>query len=251
MDGLIGIIANLCSITLVQPIDIIKTRYQVSLTSTSIREIYRNIYISRGWKGFYQGLSPNLMTYPIFWGVYFQTKKELSDLYIQTHELPASFAISLMASMTASCISNPLYVLKTRMQTYKMPRYSLVVREIYKDHGYKGMSKGLPATMLNDSKMAIQFPLYDLMQKKFDCAPISLILSKLISSSIFYPFDLIRVNQRNSSINLTIKNSLMQIYKTSGIRGFYRGLFLYTCVSTPNFVIMMLIKETIEKYYYQ
>ena len=66
-------------------------------------------------------------------------------------------------------------------------------------------------------------------------------------TALFYPLDNIRTNQRNF-IGLSISYVAKQIYNRYGMLGFYRGVLLYSMTSTPNFVLMVTIKEIIELY---
>ena len=251
MDGLIGIISNLCSTSIIHPIDVVKTRQQVNTMANKkipITKLIKNIYVHDGIKGYYRGLGPNLGAYPIFWGVYFQTRK-MCDISPTESVFLNRMIISMISSIAASTLANPFFVMKVRMQTYdKLPTYRRIISDIYREHGYKSVFKGLSSTILNDFKMALQFPLYDYFREHTDSVLLSSATSKLISSSLFYPFDLVRVNQRNSSTNLSLKQAFHQVYSTQGLRGLYRGVGLYNMVSTPNFVIMMLIKEGLDKY---
>ena len=114
---------------------------------------------------------------------------------------------------------------------------------MYKENGLKTMTKGLPSTYINNMKLGAQFVLYDEIKDRTNNIFLASMMSKLVSSTIFYPLDLIRVNQRNATGKLTIKDAVQKVYKNGGLRGFYRGVTLYNAVSTPNFVLMIMFKE--------
>lgn len=243
MDFITGFFSNAVAIAVVNPLDVIKSRYQVNKTSnTSVNRIVSDIWKTRGVSGFYQGLMPNTGTSPVFWAVFFQAKKV--DLKITDDVFLNKFATSFVAGNIASTFTNPLFVLKTRFQVKSNSRM-----EIIKDLNRNKLSffKGLPSTYINNLKLGLQFPLYDYFKSKTENVVFSSFTSKLICSSLFYPLDLIRVNQRSSNEKLTIKSISNEIYKTGGIRGFYRGLVLYNSVSLINFTIMMSLLEFIKE----
>jgi len=92
---------------------------------------------------------------------------------------------------------------------------------------------------------------------KYNNIVLASMISKIIGNTVFYPFDLVRTNQRNSNKPLKIWPTMKQIYygyyekqgtKRGNIMRLYNGALLYNCVSTPNFVLMMFFREQIKKY---
>lgn len=240
MDFISGLFSNTIAIIVVHPIDVIKSRYQIE-HSKSFNKITKDILYTNGIKGFYRGLTPNIGTYPIFWAIFFQTKQ--INFNITENIFLNKFTTSFIAGNIASTFTNPLFVLKTRFQVKNDSRLDII-----KDLNKNKLSflKGLYPTYLNNLKLGLQFPLYDYLKNKTENVIFSSFTSKFICSSLFYPLDLIRVNQRNSNKKLTIYSISNNIYKKNGIKGFYRGLFLYNSVSLINFTIMMTIIEFIK-----
>lgn len=251
MEGLIALAANVASTTVLQPIDVIKTNYQVeSSNRTPIASLARRIYADHGARGFFRGLGPQLSTYPIFWSIYFQTKSMKVDL--TGNKIADNAVKSYGASVVASALANPLFVVKTRLQTFESnvrPSILGMMKRLHTEGGYSPFFRGLPATIANNTKLAIQFPMYDVLKEDYGYSSFtSSLVSKLSTSSLFYPLDLVRVQQRNAS-GLSSMEILKSIYSSQGVRGFYRGLLLYNAVSTPSFVLMMVIKDTLTDYF--
>ena len=163
MEGFFGLMSSTLSTSIVHPIDVIKTNYQVSRLNQpqNIMEVIKSTYQKGGVKSFYRGVGPNLGTYPIFWSVYFQAKKYKLDLFENKHA--NNITMSFIAGNVASAISNPLFVIKTRLQTQNNPNINFVKtsKNIYHNSGFNGFFKGLPSTLLNKTKLGIQFPMYD------------------------------------------------------------------------------------------
>lgn len=101
----IGTISSVISYGLTYPIDAIKTNYQIAnlKQKPSLGDINKLIYMDHyGVRGYYRGFSSILITYPLFWGIFFEAR---------TH------SNVMVASGVASLITNPLFVLKTRFQS--------------------------------------------------------------------------------------------------------------------------------------
>jgi len=267
MDFLIGFAANVISTTLVNPIDVIKTRYQVNNLNgvrQSVPQLIKDIYNINGPRGFYRGLLPNISTYPIFWSIFFGLKgtglkdykffNSPSNEYIN-HTLYNKYAnksiSTLISASIASTITNPIFVVKTKLQTIpdsSTISISGVARNLYKEEGYFAYFRGLNATLLNNSKLCIQFPMIDYFKEKYEMNSFTAaLIARTSMTALFYPLDNIRTNQRNS-VRMSLFDVSKQIYRNYGLIGFYRGVLLYSMTSTPNFVIMVTIKELLEEY---
>jgi hypothetical protein len=262
MDGVYGFVANSISIVTTQPIDVIKTNYQLSRINApkTTANIVRDIWTKRGPMGFYSGLTPNLSTYPIFWSIYFGSSQLMSDKEVSSHKYVDKFIKSYGSGVVASTLANPLFVLKVRAQNVDGKSNMMEIIRQTNRAGYQAYFRGLGPTYLNNTRLAIQFPMYDYIKEQTDSIFVASIGSKVVSSSMLYPLDLIRVNQRNSDVRLKMWDVGKDVYMrnacqsnlrtasfTRGIRGLYQGVILYNLVSTPNFVIMMLGLEYMRK----
>lgn len=229
MDFFTSYASNIVATTMCHPIDVVKTNVQTSnLTiANAIKKVVRD-------RSFFRGLGSNLGTYPIFWGVYFETKQTIRKYNIDESKMMNNFLVSYGAGGIASFIANPLFVMKVQMQT-STQGYLQTLRTM----GIRGLYTGFAATSLNNAKLGLQFPLYDWIRDSGYGVGVSAFIAKGIATSILYPFDLVRVQQRKSLDKDTIKQILKRIYGREGIRGLYRGVLLYNCISTPHFVIMM------------
>ena len=241
----------------------IRTQYQISYLKqkTNVFSLSRNIWRNQGIKGFYKGATSHLLTYPIFWAIFFQIKKwgprDPLDKLTKTRVSPVlnNICNSLIASTLASTVANPLFVLKTRKQSEifrgsQNVNYWNLIANIARNEGIFGFYKGVNVTIISNLKLGLQFPLYDyLMEKTNHSILISSFFSKLLANSLFYPGDIIRTQQRESTEKLSIRHIASMIYRNQGIRGFYRGLILHNCTSGPNFLLLMLIKDYLSKNY--
>lgn len=234
----IGTISSIISYGLTYPIDSIKTNYQiVNLKQKPVlTDVVKQIYTTHGIKGYYRGCSSTFITYPLFWGIFFQTNQH---------------ANVMVASGIASLCTNPLFVLKTRFQSNNQKSekvsYFNLTKNIYRTEGMKGFFKGFGSSLANNTKLWIQMPLYDEINKCTNNIVLSSMIAKITSSTIYYPTDLIRTNQRNLKENKNMFEVGKSIYKSNGLRGFYNGVVLYNMISVPSFVIMMLCRDYLTK----
>ena len=238
MDFFKNFIISSTAICITYPFDTLRTQYQISPNSKSSKSIYKNV----GLLGYYKGLKMNITSYPIFWAVYFPTE-QYAKKYTDSRVLQ-----SFISSSAASCISNPLFVLKTRLQARPEITNSVVkmAGNIYKHEGLRGFAKGINMTLINNMKLTIQFPMfYWLKEDKGYGAASSSFIAKLLANNIAYPSDIVRTRIRNSAENLNLLSVAKDIVRQRGFRGLYRGCMWYNMVSIPNFMIIMMLKDYI------
>jgi hypothetical protein len=250
MDGLIGLTSSIIAVSLTHPIEVIKTNYQVlgnSSTPLSSFKTIQYIYNNRGFNGFFKGLPVSLTSQPIFWGTFYQTKA--LNLNFTSNKINNSIINNVVCGLVGSLIANPLYVLKTRFQARTNTQtYFKMAFDMYKNERFTQFFAGYPSTALNNLKLGIQIPLYDYLKDNKQLNTFySAGISKFASTTLFYPLDIIRTLQRNSSETLSILKASKVIYKQNGLAGFYRGVVLYNFYSTPNFIILMYATDFLRK----
>lgn len=239
MDFLSGFISNSLSTLIVQPIDCVKTKYQV--TKQPVMTIVKSVYKENGYRGFYRGFAPSISTYSVFWAVFFQSKT--MNIQYSENKKVNTFLSSYISANIATTIANPLFVLKARFQTQNTDRM-YIIRELNKQKSRYW--SGLYMSYCNNIKIGFQFPLYEYLKNKTNNVVFSSFSSKCICSTLLYPMDLIRVHQRVSDDKKTIFDICKKIYYNEGMKGFYKGVLLYNSVSLLNFTCMMFLMENIK-----
>jgi len=172
--GLAGGIAAASAQMLVVPMDIISQKQMVMDSVSyerggSITNVMKSVIQGDGWKGFYRGfglsLFASLPTGTIWWATYSGCQHSLQSatyFHGQGSLYKTGFiqlVSGLSAATLAATLTQPLDVLKTRLQVgndigvkkraVDMPTYSSITKELIKTHGYRGLFRGTAPRILN------------------------------------------------------------------------------------------------------
>lgn len=236
--------ANAIAITLTQPLEVLRIQSQICDKPLSV--LSKNIYQTQHIKGFYRGLGASLVTQPVYWSIFFPLYH-----YLENNTSWNGFITSNVAGTIGVVATNPLWVLRTRLQAEsivadKEPiKYRNFFTRIIQKEGFLSLYKGTPITLVKNLQMGIQMPLYKLLKQDYEVNPlIAGALSKLVSSSIVYPMDTIRTNVRTHRGTITYYTVIKDIHKRrGGILNFYRGVGIYWITQVPIFAITMGVFE--------
>ncbi|KAL9625014.1 MAG: hypothetical protein Q9160_000743 [Pyrenula sp. 1 TL-2023] len=181
IETIAGFSAGVVSTLAVHPLDIIKTRLQLNTLSASqfgsTVAIARSIFRNEGSvRGFYRGLTPNLVGNAAGWSLYFLWYKQLQDL-LRKYKYDGSRTVSLTsmdylatsaaAGILSSALTNPIWVIKTRMlstsatHTDAYPSMLYGLRSILHEEGVRGYFRGLLPALVGVSNGAFYFVAYE------------------------------------------------------------------------------------------
>ncbi|KAJ6431812.1 hypothetical protein OIU84_019148 [Salix udensis] len=282
-----GASAGAIAATFMCPLDVIKTRLQVlglppnsgqggSIIISSAQHIAR----TEGIKGFYRGLSPTIMAllpnWAVFFTVYDQLKGVLSNEDGDSQlSVGANMVAAAGAGAATSIATNPLWVVKTRLQTQGMrqgvvPYKSVLsaLRRIKQEEGILGLYSGILPSLAGISHVAIQFPAYEkikcYMAKKGNTTAdnlspgdfaIASSVSKVLASVLTYPHEVVRSrlqeqgHLRNSGAHYAgVVDCIKKVFQKEGFRGFYRGCATNLMRTTPSAVITFTSYEMIHEF---
>ncbi|KAE8709335.1 Nicotinamide adenine dinucleotide transporter 2 [Hibiscus syriacus] len=289
-NGGAGAAAGAIAATFVCPLDVIKTRLQVhglpqtsqsgvrgSVIITSLQNIIRN----EGLKGLYRGLSPTIIALLPNWAVYFTIYEQLKGL-VTSHDdnsgqltIGANMVAAAGAGAATAITTNPLWVVKTRLQTQGM-RTGVVpytgvlsaLRRIVHEEGFRGLYSGVLPSLAGISHVAIQFPAYEkiksYMAKKGDTmvdhlnptdVAIASSISKVLASIMTYPHEVVRSRLqeqgqvRNTQVQYAgVVDCIRKVFQKEGVSGFYRGCATNLLRTTPSAVITFTSYEMIHRF---
>lgn len=138
-----------------------------------------------GARGLYRGLSPTLFALLPNWAVYFTVYERLKIAIGNrvSPNAPAGPGVHMIAAAGAGAatmmITNPLWVIKTRLQTQTLGlsmgskgntvHYKGTLdafRRITREEGISGLYSGLGPSLFGVMHVVIQFPLYESLKKE-------------------------------------------------------------------------------------
>lgn len=204
-----------------------------------------------GLKGMYRGLGPMLLGYLPTWAVYMAVYDSSREWFV-LHRfgaregdkwLPRIYA-SLVAGACSTIVTNPIWVIKTRLMSqvsrsatdgHRTPWHYHntldAARKMYRAEGIGAFYSGLAPALLGLTHVAIQFPLYEYFKQKFTGlemgeAPTderqswsnvvgilsATLLSKVCATSATYPHEVLRTRLQTQQRNL-------QPESTNGVSG--------------------------------
>ncbi|KAG0037693.1 hypothetical protein BGZ82_002051 [Podila clonocystis] len=177
-QALAGFTGGAVSTIFLHPLDLIKTRFQVNASQAAPRlggtlRSFQQIYRSEGFRnGLYRGLTPNFAGATMSWGLYFYLYAGIKG---QMPVDPATGRLGPTQHMTASVlggaltavVTNPLWVIKTRMCTTKKTTpgaYQSLgqgLSTLVRTEGIQGLYRGIIPALFGVSHGAIQFMAYE------------------------------------------------------------------------------------------
>lgn len=222
------------------PLDVIKTKLQAQggFAARSSKNPYaksshiykgiigtgRVIWREDGIRGMYRGLGPMLLGYLPTWAVYLTVYENTREFW---YDACGSWWIarcysSLTAGACSTILTNPIWVIKTRLMSQSSRSASDgmrapwhytstldAARKMYHAEGIQSFYSGLTPALLGLTHVAVQFPLYEYFKMKFtgfgmgehpaedsgaNWAGISAatFLSKICASTATYPHEVLR-----------------------------------------------------------
>lgn len=268
-----------------------------SLTSFKvIRDIYNS---QRYLTGFYRGVTANVIGSSTGWGLFFclkgmtekltlsiidpehgsSTRKSETQAKLQSHHF---FLSSTVAGFVGQIVTNPIWVVKTRMMSTdrNAPNAYLTTaaafRGIYREGGIKLFYSGCFTSFAGVFQGSLQFAIYDTMKQKYlehqeaahgvspgngengpakmsDGATFAMsTAAKAISTVALYPYQVVRSRLQahdgaarfGSGVNQVSK----RLWKEAGFRGFYKGLVPGVARNMPATWVTFLVYENMKPY---
>ncbi|OIW23475.1 mitochondrial carrier protein [Coniochaeta ligniaria NRRL 30616] len=212
-NALAGAVGGFTSGVVTCPLDVIKTKLQAQGGFAAVQKgrhvghhkVYegligtaRVIWREDGLRGMYRGLGPIIMGYLPTWAVWFTVYNKSKVWMSQHHDNPfvISFWSSIIAGASSTIVTNPIWVIKTRLmsQTGHHSRHSFshfpkgantptsrptlhspwhyrstldAARKMYSSEGIKSFYSGLTPALLGLTHVAVQFPAYEFLKTKF------------------------------------------------------------------------------------
>jgi len=223
INWIAGLLGGLASTTIFSPLDLARTRHIILATTNSygivkyggFMQTLNKIYLDEGLRGLYKGYCATAVTIPVFHSIYFsvfyRAKSYLKENWTsETRPVVRDVAASAVTGLIANTVTNPFWVVRTRIQSQflhreeKVPKYTGLLpglSQMYKEEGYRSLFKGLLASYLGLAHCIILFPLYEQLktmladpQGKLTNTDILIAsnISKFIAMTATYPHIVVR-----------------------------------------------------------
>ena len=166
------------------------------------------------------------------------------------------------AGLLSSCTTNPLWVIKTRMQLERekaSPGLVNIVRTIYSERGLRGFWRGVSASAYGISETMMHFVIYEKLKlllldsdasrsKRTVSDFLALMVcggvSKTVATTLAYPHEVARTRLREAGTKYsTFWGTLATVHREEGMVGLYRGLGTNLVRQIPNTAVMMATYE--------
>ncbi|KAG0049837.1 Mitochondrial oxaloacetate carrier protein, partial [Linnemannia elongata] len=281
------------AVTLTNPAEVIKTRLQLQGELTrqvpGSQRIYTNfgqamVHILRyeGIRGIQRGLGCAYM-YQLLMngtrlGLYDPIKYQIHHL-LKTDPAKPSYLVNIVAGGTSGVLSaflaSPLFLVKTRLQSYTSHEPSRVGHQhyyrhtfhalgsIYKSEGFRGLYRGVDASMLRTGMgSSVQLPLYDFVKQQLIqvgklengslCHGLSSLISGFFVCAVMNPFDIISTRMFNQATDpITGKGSLyrnpldcfLKTVRTEGVTALYKGFTAHYLRIGPHTIFTFVFME--------
>lgn len=264
------------------PLEVVKTRLQSShhphhtVQATTVRVGYSRIWttlgqivVQEGVHGLFRGLGPTLVGVAPARAIYFwsySSAKQGLNTYLPPNTPTVHVLAAAAAGLASSCSTNPIWVVKTRLQLESEKASSSVaniVRTIYKENGVRGFWAGITASAWGISETVVHFVIYEELKKRWQemrgeemkekkttadflgmmgCGAVS----KTIATCMAYPHEVARTRLREvGSKYSSFWGTLAMVYREEGKMGLYRGLGTNLVRQIPNTAVMMATYELV------
>ncbi|CAD8067703.1 unnamed protein product [Paramecium sonneborni] len=280
-----GLVGGFISVTVCHPLEVARSRLNLQNATKSVNKysgFLNTLYVifkEEGFYGYYKGYRATAIANPLFHSLFFpiyKWNKEILEIKYQISGFYNHAIATVLTGFLCDLITNPLWLIRTRMQTEYLHDHNHIKYKsvfgglftMYKEEGFFALYKGLGATVIGLSHVAVQFPIYEKLKADYideygQLSPIDILKASILSKSIAviatYPHVVIRTRLHD---NKTIyKNGLgsririidicKAIYEQDSIKGFYKGLIPDLIRVLPSNSITFLVYELFSKYLVQ
>jgi len=295
-----GGVAGTVASCLTNPLEVIKTQLQSSATSSANLgglssvagkpiAVARQILKNDGVLGFFRGFKPTLVgiipSRSAYFYAYETSKRYLGKSGFETLKegyVGNSILSGFAAGFAGNTLTNPIWLVKTRMQLLAdssagqrvYTSYRHCIKSIFEEEGIAGFYKGITASYWGCAEGCIQFVLYEKIKtnrlavknEKRAAAGLKPVkeLSKLeyfttaaigksIAAISTYPHEVARTRLREQARSGVFKykgmwQTLGIIGKEEGRKGLYAGMGTHLLKVVPNSAIMFLTYEIVNSW---
>jgi len=259
--------AAVITVTFIHPIDVIKTRIQISpaYAALGISGTFKKIVAAEGttalWKGVNAAWLRESSYTSLRLGLYEPMKVLFGCTTPESTTFLKKFGAGSAAGALGSLAGNPFDVLKTKMMATEgaIPSISATAKELYSAQGIGGFYRGIDsnvarAMVLNGTKMSCYDTMKGFVVDTTGLSKTSLMTQFLAASSAGFfmtctvsPFDMIRTRLMNQPADAKIYNNavdcFIKIVKNEGPLVLWRGFLPIWSRFAPTTTLQLVIFE--------
>ena len=282
-----GVAGGAASSLVLQPLDLIKVRFQVHdghlssrISYSGIVHAFKSIASDGGVLGLWQGASPNVVAVSLAWGLYFLGFNTIKGhLQSKNEQKPLGVGVTLLVGCVTGVgtlsVTNPLFVVKTRMclQASRKNVFRSTekfcsgivhgLRQIYRNEGMRGLYKGYVPGLIGTTHGALQFMAYEQMKSRYNLQRhrdinwkltnteyiLMAAMSKMFAVTVTYPYQVVRSRLQDAYFRHNgIWDIAVRIVKFEGLSGFYKGLTPNLLRVTPACSITFVVYENVSRW---
>eukprot|EP00347_Sterkiella_histriomuscorum_P001661 403371157 len=265
-SSIAGIIRTLIGFPIEHPLDSIKTQWQAKPYHKNEAAIIKDIYQTKGFKGFYAGALPNIVRcllknatrYPLMVGLPNFYKNQLPDSF-KEHKAFLKLLTGCSIALVEATMACPIERLKVYFMTtnenisYKQffqNNQHHLMKELFRGFGPLFARQSMAWTVFLQSDLLVRTTIRKVMKydekeqipSKF-LVPASIIVA-LLNTTLVMPFDCVKTHMEKRDPTNTYINTFKNIYRQGGMLSFFTGyrirFFMYFINSL--FVVNLLEK---------
>ena len=252
------------------PVDTVKVVQQASGTRMGVFAAIKEIWKTQGIKGFYQGLTPYLVSDASSGAVKFAAfetlKKFIEDRTPEEWHRSMYFVSAAGAFVACSFVLVPGEVIKCRMQaTTASESLGSIISSIWSKDGWRGFFAGYGATLLRDVPYTmLELGVYENLKVFLKGKATTTELSQreelfaagvtgAIAASLTTPLDLVKTKLMMQSTSgggqyNGVLDVFKSLYKTQGVGGLFSGMTARVTWLLPFTVIYLGVYEASKRY---
>ncbi|PKU68243.1 mitochondrial substrate carrier family protein ucpB isoform X1 [Dendrobium catenatum] len=254
------------------PLDVVKVRLQMQLLGqrgplVGMGETFGRIIKVEGVRGLYLGLVPALTRSTLYGGLrlgLYQPCKYLSDLMVGSTNIFVKIASGAFSGALATALTNPMEVLKVRLQMNSRRGLTGEIHKIISEEGFRALWKGVgPAMTRAGALTASQLVTYDEskqallkwthLEEGFHLHLISSFVAGTVGTLVTAPVDMLKTrlmlqqDSRGPRIYRNVFHCAYQVVLTEGAGALYKGGFATFARIGPQTTITFLVCEKLRK----
>lgn len=242
-------------------------------------QVLKSMAIEEGvgalWKGVGATIVGVVPARAIYFSTYHRGKHWLSEaMHLPETDARVHLGAAALAGMATCTATNPIWLIKTRMQLQSSARGKVIkyqssidcLRKVIREEGVAGLYKGLSASYIGVAESALQWAIYEHLKKSINNSTTTPRSSdsdprwleyfgaaagaKLIAAVLAYPHEVLRTRMRECLSNdlskkkyTTIRHTVQCIVREEGIAALYGGMTAHLMRVVPNSAIMFFCYE--------